>query len=97
MIQGVIMGLRMDGTVPFQELVDFRASCLRALPASHLNKTPLNDIFSAYVSAYQNPTIWNECFRGVIGVISVQIVRDVDAYVKSRPFAVDAFMKIFVK
>ena len=35
--------------------------------------------------------------RSIVGVISVQIVRDIDNFVKTRPFAAEAFMGLITK
>ena len=52
-------------------------------------------ILQLYVSAYQAPGIWKEVWKHVVGVISVQIVRDVELFVATRPFA-DAEVMRFV-
>jgi hypothetical protein len=39
------------------------------------------------VASYQAPSIWKEAWKHVVGVISVQIIRDVEAFVAKHPFA----------
>jgi len=52
-------------------------------------------ILQLYVSAYQAPGIWKEAWKHVVGVISVQIIRDVELFVAKNPFA-DAEVMRFV-
>ena len=44
-------------------------------------------ILQLYVAAYQAHGIWKEAWKHLIGVISVQIIRDVESFVASHPFA----------
>jgi hypothetical protein len=55
----------------------------------------LVQILQLYVAAYQAPPIWKEAWKHVVGVISVQIIRDVEAFVARHPFA-DAEVMRFV-
>ncbi len=55
----------------------------------------LVQILQLYVSAYQAPGIWKEAWKHVVGVISVQIIRDVELFVAKNPFA-DAEVMRFV-
>jgi hypothetical protein len=52
-------------------------------------------ILQLYVAAYQSPVIWKQVWKDLVGVISVQIIRDVEAFVARRPFA-DAEVMRFV-
>ena len=40
-----------------------------------------------YVAAYQPPCVWKEAWKHLAGVISVQIIRDVEEFVGGHPFA----------
>ncbi len=40
-----------------------------------------------YVAAYQAAGIWKEAWRHLAGVISVQIIRDVEEFVAGQAFA----------
>ncbi len=44
-------------------------------------------ILQLYVAAYQAPAIWKEAWKHLVGVISVQIIRDVEGFVAREPFA----------
>jgi hypothetical protein len=53
-------------------------------------------ILQLYVAAYQNPVIWKLVWKDLVGVISVQIVRDVEAFVTRYPFADAEVMRFMV-
>lgn len=44
-------------------------------------------ILQLYVAAYQSPLVWKDAWKNLVGVISVQIIRDVEAFVVKHPFA----------
>lgn len=46
-----------------------------------------SQILQLYVAAYQASSIWKEAWKHLVGVISVQIIRDVEGFVASHPFA----------
>jgi hypothetical protein len=48
------------------------------------------------VASYQAPGIWKEAWKHLIGVISVQIIRDVEAFVARQPFADVEVMRFVV-
>jgi hypothetical protein len=48
------------------------------------------------VAAFQCPSIWKEAWKHLIGVISVQIIRDVEAFVASHPFAAAEVMRFLM-
>lgn len=39
------------------------------------------------MAAYQAQSVWKEVWKHLVGVISVQIIRDVEGFVASHPFA----------
>jgi hypothetical protein len=45
------------------------------MPISYVNKLTLSETLRGYVAVYQNELIWKEVFKGIIGVLSVQIIR----------------------
>ncbi len=53
-------------------------------------------VLQLYVASYQAPSIWKEAWKHVVGVISVQIIRDVEAFVAKRPFADGEVMRFVV-
>lgn len=60
-----------------------------------ISYTPFFQILQLYVAAYQSPAIWKEAWKHLVGVISVQIIRDVEVFVAKNPFA-DAEVMRFV-
>lgn len=53
-------------------------------------------ILRLYVAAYQNPVIWKDLWRQLVGVISVQIIRDIDQFVAKNEFAHEAVMALII-
>jgi hypothetical protein len=92
----VIEGLSMDGSAPFQRMTDFRRECFQSFPVTHVQKMTLSQILQLYVAAYQAPGIWKEAWKQLVGVISVQIIRDVEAFVAKHPFADVEVMRFVV-
>ena len=85
----------MDGSPPFQEMTDFRKDCFQSFPVTHVQRMTLSQILQLYVASYQATGIWKEAWKHLVGVISVQIIRDVEAFVARHPFA-DAEVMHFV-
>ena len=48
------------------------------------------------MAAYQAQNIWKEIWKSLVGVISVQIIRDVEGFVTSHPFAETDVMRFLV-
>lgn len=48
------------------------------------------------MASYQTPLIWKEVWKHFVGVISVQIIRDVDAFVTKYRFASEDVMRFIV-
>ena len=83
----VIENLSMDGRPPFPEMMAFKARCFASFPVIYVQKMTLTQVLRLYVSAYQAPDVWKEVWKAQIGVMSPQIIRDVEAFVAERPFA----------
>lgn len=92
----VIEGLSMDGSPPFAQMTAFRTSCFQSFPVSHVQRMTLSQILQLYIAAYQSPVIWKQIWKELIGVISVQIVRDVDKFVEKHEFAHEAVMRFII-
>ena len=93
----VIEALSMDGSPPFHAMTEFRKACFQSFPVSHVQRMTLSQILQLYVAAYQSPTAWKQLWKDLIGVISVQIVRDIDQFVAKNEFAHEAVMGFIVK
>ena len=91
-----IEALSMDGSPPFQELVDFKNRCFRSFPVSARNRMTLTQALRLYVCAYQNPLHWKELWKGQFPLLSPLIIKDVEAFVASAPFAPAPFMALFL-
>ena len=64
---------------------------------AHTDANPLSpQVLQLYVAAYQGPGVWKEAWKHLCGVISVQIIRDVEAFVSSNVFAADEVMRFVV-
>lgn len=48
------------------------------------------------MASYQAAGIWKEAWKHLVGVISVQIIRDVEAFVVKHPFADAEVMRLVV-
>jgi hypothetical protein len=92
----VIEGLSMDGSAPFPQMTEFRKECFQSFPVTHVQMMTLSQILQLYVAAYQSPIIWKPLWRELVGVISVQIVRDIDKFVEKHEFAHEAVMGFII-
>lgn len=92
----VIEGLSMDGSPPFPQMTEFRKECFQSFPVTHVQTMTLSQILQLYVAAYQSPIIWKLLWRELVGVISVQIVRDIDKFVEKHEFAHEAVMGLII-
>lgn len=48
------------------------------------------------MAAYQGQAFWKDAWKHLVGVISVQIIRDVEAFVATHPFADGEVMRFVV-
>jgi hypothetical protein len=53
-------------------------------------------VLQLYVTAYQPQTVWKEAWKHLCGVISVQIIRDVEGFVSSNEFAAKEVMRFVI-
>jgi hypothetical protein len=83
----VIDNLSMDGRPPFPELMAFKARCFNSFPVSYTQKLTLTQVLRLYVSAYQPPNVWKDVWKAQIGMLSPQIIRDIETFVQNNPFA----------
>jgi hypothetical protein len=92
----VIEGMSMDGSPPFPDLTLFRTSCLAVFPVSHVQRMTLTNILQLYVAAYLPLGIWKEVWKELIGVISVQIIRDCEKFTGGTPMDSASVMRLLV-
>jgi hypothetical protein len=53
-------------------------------------------VLQLYVASYQPQGVWKEAWKHLCGVISVQIIRDTEAFVSSNTFASEEVMRFVV-
>lgn len=90
----VVQELSMEGKPPFSALNNFRTQCFQGFPVSHVQRMTVTQFLHLYVTVYQAEEYWKEMWKHFIGVISVQIIRDCEAFVKKFPFDEEAFMSL---
>jgi len=44
-------------------------------------------VLQLYVAGYQSPALWTECYKPLAGILSPQIIKDVEAFTSATPFA----------
>ena len=67
-----------------------------SLPAILILPLSFAQILQLYVAAFQAPCCWKEVWKSLVGVISVQIIRDVETFVVKHPFAHADVMRFVV-
>jgi len=92
----VLEALCMDGTAPFPEMTKFRRECFQSFPVTHVQRMDLSQILRLYVAAYQPITVWKEVWKQLVGVISVQIIRDCETFTSQNPLAEESVMRLIV-
>ncbi len=90
----VVDGLSMDGCPPFPEMTEFRARCFQSFAVSQTQTMTLTTVLQLYVAAYQNPEVWKDVWKHCVGVISVQIIKDCEAFTNAVEFAADPVMRL---
>lgn len=79
---------------PFEELTQFIRSCFRAFPQKNLKEMTLLKYMQLYLAAYQHSDLWKECWTQIYPLLSYQVIRDVEEFVKNTKFNETAFIKI---
>jgi hypothetical protein len=90
----LIESLSMDGRPPFHLLNKFRKECFQSFPMTHVEKMTLTQFLQLYICIYQPQQVWKDIWKHIIGVISVQIIRDCENFVQSNPLDMDEIMGI---
>lgn len=94
--QSLMMGIETLtlNMAPFQELRNFRSNCFNSYSGSHISSLTMTDIFKLYISAYQKPSIWKQLWKNIHPLMSTQISKDVESFVKNNQFAEESFIQI---
>jgi hypothetical protein len=90
----VVESLCMDGAPPFEEMTAFKNQCFGSFPVSSVHRLTLTQVLRLYVCAYQNPAYWKELWKQQLCLISPQIIKDCEAFVRAHPFAARPFMAL---
>ena len=51
-------------------------------------------VLQLYVAAYQPRGVWKDVWKHLIGVLSVQIIRDCERFVQANAFQADAVVRL---
>lgn len=70
---------------PFPLLSQFYEQCFKSIAFTQKNAISLSTIMQLYVSIYQDPKIWQECWTFILPVMNSQVVRDVDIFRQKHP------------
>jgi len=89
----VIKTLCMDGKKPFAEMMSFKVRGFASFPVVFVQSMSLTQLLQLYTIAYQPH--WKELWKAHIGVLSPQIVRDVETFAAEIPFNGERVMGIF--
>lgn len=79
---------------PFDEINQFRTRCFISFASHQKRNLSLSQVLKLYIAAYQFQPIWKQLWTAIYPVISPQIIRDVETFVASTPFAVKPFVEI---
>ena len=92
----VIENLSMEGRPPFPEMMAFKARCFASFPVVYVQRMTLTQVLRLYATAYQAPSVWKDLWKTQIGIISPQIVRDVEIFVEGNGLAGDSLVAALV-
>lgn len=80
--------------MPFKELKAFRATCFVGYVDCQLTHLNMTGYMHLYVASYQKPDIWKQCWKEIYPLMSTQIAKNVETFVRDHPFAVEEFVKL---
>ena len=79
---------------PFAELHTFRNSCFHCFSVQQKKLLRLNDLLHLYMAAYQPPCIWKAVWKNIVPILSIQIIKDVEAFTTENEINHEAVMAI---
>ncbi len=91
----VLTGLNIQ-RAPFPELNTFTRSCFRAFPQRDLRELTLLKYMQLYLASYQHRELWRACWTAVYPLLSYQIIKDVEDFVRTTPLNETAFTEIML-
>eukprot|EP00961_Rhodomonas_salina_P124218 1674352-Rhodomonas_salina.2 len=81
---------------PYPELTLFMRSCFRAFPQKNLKELTLLKYMQLYMACYQHSDLWKTCWVAVYPLLSYQVIKDVEEFVKKTQFNERAFVDIML-
>lgn len=94
-IADVVQSLNMQ-QAPFAELTLFMRSCFRAFPQKDLREMTLLKYMQLYLASYQHADLWKSCWVSIHPLLSYQVIKDVEDFVRRTPFNQEAFVAIIL-
>lgn len=79
---------------PFPELHLFRNQCFHCFSVQQKAMLRLNDLLHLYIAAYQPMTVWKAVWKSIVPILSIQIIKDVEAFVQANEINHSAIMHI---
>jgi hypothetical protein len=79
---------------PFEELLNFRKDCFTSYADNQSNQLTMTDVLKMYVAAYQNSGMWKQLWKAIHPLMSTQISKDVENFVRQHRFATEKFVDI---
>ena len=92
----VIEGTSMEGRPPFYLLNLFKSRCFLSFAQSQVENMSYTQFLQLYITVYQPAPLWKEIWKHLVGVLSVQIIKDCEKFVKENPIDEGAVMDILV-
>ena len=79
---------------PFAELHKFRNQCFHCFSVQQKSLLRLNDLLHLYMAAYQPQSVWKAVWKTIIPILSIQIIKDVEAFTAEHEINHEAVMAI---
>lgn len=80
---------------PFKELIAFQTQCFRGFAQHNIREMTILRYMQLYVAAYQHRELWKACWAHIYPMLTHQIIRDVEAFVKANPLNEGALAAVF--
>lgn len=92
----VIEGVSMEGRPPFPLLNLFRSRCFLSFAQSQVENMSYTQFLQLYLTVYQPGAGWKDIWKHLVGVLSVQIIKDCQKFTKENHIDEEAVMDILV-
>lgn len=88
----VIQDMQMGGRPPFEKMSKFKARCFQSFPVVYVQRLTLSEVLRLYVTVYQNGNVWADLWKEQTGIMTPQITKDCESFVKENEFAAGEVM-----